>query len=327
MKRILAVDDEVGILRILERTFAGPDYEIRTVNKPWLTLEVLQTFTPDLILLDVMMPQLSGFDLCDKIKEDPRLANIKIMFLSAKSDSSAVDRGYTAGAWDYVRKPFNESELRRKVDILINTQSQESVNAVITTMLLTLTDNIKAPLLGVSQIYNALIPDERVKGPLRIATAAVNEMLVLLRGLSLWAEVKSGSRQIQTVPFRLTDLTLQSNLSRSNRDPISNITGNKLMIGDPVLIQSVLTASADWISVSSGEVYLTETHYVFSLVGTKNRTYPATAGVFDRPINKTAVDLLFHVMRDILHTMGGSIQYADLNLNIRLPILKEPDTV
>jgi two-component system sensor histidine kinase/response regulator len=113
--RILVVDDQVSIARLLV-TILGPfGYEIVTVTSGKLALRKLEEKAVDLIMLDVLMPDMDGFKVCQRIRQQPHLAEVPIIFLSAADDKTFIVRALEAGAVDYVVKPFNEAELVSRV--------------------------------------------------------------------------------------------------------------------------------------------------------------------------------------------------------------------
>jgi DNA-binding response OmpR family regulator len=114
-KRILIADDEPNIVVSLEFLMKQRGYDIRVVSNGAEALEAVGEFRPDLILLDVMMPRVSGYDVCQKVRENPEWQGIKIIMLSAKGRDVEVTKGIAIGADAYVTKPFSTRELIAKV--------------------------------------------------------------------------------------------------------------------------------------------------------------------------------------------------------------------
>jgi DNA-binding response OmpR family regulator len=114
-KRILIADDEPNIVVSLEFLMKQRGYDVLVVNNGEDALKAVGEFGPDLILLDVMMPRLSGYDLCQKVRENPAWQGIKIIMLSAKGRDVEVTKGMAIGADAYVTKPFSTKELMAKV--------------------------------------------------------------------------------------------------------------------------------------------------------------------------------------------------------------------
>ena len=115
VKRILIADDEPNIVVSLEFLMKQRGYDIRVVSNGAEALEAIGEFRPDLILLDVMMPRVSGYDVCQKVRENPEWQGIKIIMLSAKGRDVEVTKGIAIGADAYVTKPFSTRDLIAKV--------------------------------------------------------------------------------------------------------------------------------------------------------------------------------------------------------------------
>jgi putative two-component system response regulator len=123
-KRILVVDDDENILN-LERTILGQKgFEVTGAAGGAEALKLLGERTFDLVLLDVMMPEVDGFTVCRKIKDDPRLKDIPVIFLTAKGGGEALAEGFESGAIMYINKPFTANKLLT----IVNTMLQSGTN-------------------------------------------------------------------------------------------------------------------------------------------------------------------------------------------------------
>jgi len=114
-KKILIADDEPNIVVSLEFLMKQRGYEVRVANTGEDALAAVGEFVPDLILLDVMMPRMSGYDLCQRVRENPAWQGIRIIMLSAKGRDIEVSKGIAVGADAYVTKPFSTKDLLAKV--------------------------------------------------------------------------------------------------------------------------------------------------------------------------------------------------------------------
>jgi DNA-binding response OmpR family regulator len=119
-RRILIVDDEPNIVTSLEFLMRGSDYDVLVARDGEEALGLAESFRPDLVLLDVMMPQRSGFDVCRSIRENPALRETKIVILTAKGRAVEKDKGLNLGANAYVTKPFSTKELMITVRRLLS---------------------------------------------------------------------------------------------------------------------------------------------------------------------------------------------------------------
>jgi DNA-binding response OmpR family regulator len=122
-RRILIVDDEPNIVTSLEFLMRESSYEVRVARDGEEALRRAESFLPDLILLDVMMPQRSGFEVCRKIRENPALRDVKIVMLTAKGRDVEKYRGLNLGANAYVTKPFSTKELMNTVRGLLDART------------------------------------------------------------------------------------------------------------------------------------------------------------------------------------------------------------
>ncbi|MCG9875629.1 MAG: response regulator [Leptospiraceae bacterium] len=112
---ILIVDDTPRNLQLLGGILSEEGYEISFAQSGASALSILQNISPDLVLLDVMMPEMDGYELCERILQEERNRSIPILFLSAKIESEDVLRGFEAGGVDYISKPFQAKELLARI--------------------------------------------------------------------------------------------------------------------------------------------------------------------------------------------------------------------
>ena len=112
---ILLVDDSQALLELISSFLEAEDYTLFTHDTGEKALKFLENNIPDLILLDRIMPGMQGIEVCKRIKQDERLQNIPIIFLTATSDVKAIVEGFQAGAVDYITKPFQKEELLARV--------------------------------------------------------------------------------------------------------------------------------------------------------------------------------------------------------------------
>lgn len=122
--RILSVDDD-DLNQIFIKEVLSDLYDVMPVMDGEEALEVMNTFKPDVILLDVIMPGMSGYDVCRAIRHTPNHDRVKIIFTSAKTRPKEREEGYTAGGDDYITKPFSYDELVGKINMFSKMQSVE----------------------------------------------------------------------------------------------------------------------------------------------------------------------------------------------------------
>jgi two-component system alkaline phosphatase synthesis response regulator PhoP len=133
--KLLVVDDEKDILEFLTYNLEANNYIVETAQDGISALKKLKSFKPSLIILDVMMPRLNGVETCEKIRKDPTLDNVIILFLSARSEEFTQVACYNAGADDFIEKPIKIKLIIKKIEILlkksIHNNSVTSINGVI----------------------------------------------------------------------------------------------------------------------------------------------------------------------------------------------------
>lgn len=116
MPKILIVDDDVTITTLMESLVKMERHEPTTVNDSLQAMEVARSVKPDLITLDLMMPGLSGIELCRLLHNDPEFENTPIIIVSAKDDTQSKEMAFAAGARDYITKPFNIDDFLTKIN-------------------------------------------------------------------------------------------------------------------------------------------------------------------------------------------------------------------
>ena len=117
--KILVVDDEIYIVHILDFSLGMEGYEVVTALDGEQALEKMKTEKPDLIVLDIMMPKLDGYEVCKAVKADPATKQIPVILLSAKGRNVDQTMGFEVGADDYITKPFSPRKLVERINQLL----------------------------------------------------------------------------------------------------------------------------------------------------------------------------------------------------------------
>lgn len=118
-RKALIVDDEPNIVTALEFLLERRGYEVRVAANGDEAVALAESFRPDVMLLDVMMPKRSGYDVCQRVRARPDLQHVKIVMLSAKGREAEVSKGLALGADLYITKPFSTQELVERIDGLL----------------------------------------------------------------------------------------------------------------------------------------------------------------------------------------------------------------
>ena len=119
MPKILIVDDDVTITDLMQSLVKMEGHEATIVNDSLQAVEVARSVQPDLITLDLMMPGLTGFEVCQLLHQDPEFSNTPIIIISAKDDTQSKEMAFAAGARDYITKPFNIDDFLNKINTFI----------------------------------------------------------------------------------------------------------------------------------------------------------------------------------------------------------------
>jgi DNA-binding response OmpR family regulator len=112
---VLVVDDNPQNLQVLGPMLENKGYDVAFATSGEQALEFIDSEIPDLVLLDIMMPDMDGYQVCKRLKKEKTTASIPVIFLTAKSDTDDIVQGFEAGGVDYVTKPFNSAELLARV--------------------------------------------------------------------------------------------------------------------------------------------------------------------------------------------------------------------
>ncbi|MFC2135824.1 response regulator transcription factor [Bacteroidota bacterium] len=198
MKKILIVDDHPDNVFILQDRLEREGYEVITAYDGETGLKRTMDENPDLILLDVMMPGMSGYEVCTKIMETESTKNIPVILVTALTDAQDVKEGLLAGAFDYIKKPFNRIELLARVNSALRYRESskilveiEKINTFAATVL-TANHEIKQPLTLINLSIAALkretekdlIAPEAILKRVKIIEEATGTIIRVLEKLS-----------------------------------------------------------------------------------------------------------------------------------------------
>lgn len=234
---ILIVDDVPLNLQMLGGLLQSKGYEVAPASSGAIALEMAQTQTPDLILLDIQMPEMDGFKVCKLLKENPVTKDIPVIFLTAFVETEDIVRGFELGAVDYISKPFNSSELIARVNthlslkkatdllqetnkkLVLSNENLESLNAELKNanamknrMLSMVAHDLKNPLGGIQGLVSFLISDDRltkyadIVESLDLMQKSSTSMLDLVKEILDSAALEIGRIQLNTDVVSIEDL-------------------------------------------------------------------------------------------------------------------------
>jgi len=156
--KVMIVDDNVINIELLEEILSKFQLNISSFSKPKEAYQALLTEKFDLFLLDIMMPEMSGFELTQKIKDVPHNQNAPIIFISALSDSHTKIKGYDLGSYAYIEKPFDINVIKSQIfNILKNQKAKEAIDTKKEDFLATVTHDLKTPISAGINALNLLL--------------------------------------------------------------------------------------------------------------------------------------------------------------------------
>jgi signal transduction histidine kinase len=212
--KILAVDDDV-IDRTIVKNLLSKDYNLKTASTGEQALEIAADFQPDIILLDVMMPGITGYEVCRQIRADSKLQYAKIIMVSGQTTISERLAGYEAGADDYITKPFDEGELLAKIRVYLRLKSVEEVDRFKTNVLTLLSHEARTPLSSLIGPAEMLMSEEDMdaeekKVLVELMCSSAKRLYRFFENVMLLSSLKSGSRQLSPASTDLCDLVREA---------------------------------------------------------------------------------------------------------------------
>jgi DNA-binding response OmpR family regulator len=124
-KTILIVDDEPSILMTIQFLMTQQGYDVLTAERGEDALDLISRYKPDLVLLDIMLPGIDGYEVCEIIRLNPDYGKVKIVFLTAKGHETEIAEGLALGADAYITKPYSNVELLAKIKELLQDPSEK----------------------------------------------------------------------------------------------------------------------------------------------------------------------------------------------------------
>jgi two-component system, sensor histidine kinase and response regulator len=213
---ILVVDDVMENIQLVERVFKNTGYTVVKATSGEEAFKVLEEITPNLILLDIEMPGLDGFEICSIIKQNPNTKEIPVIFVTTKNDQETIIKGFRLGAIDYITKPFYREELLLRVKnhlhIQILTKDLKESNKTKDKFFSIIAHDLRSPLsglLGISQILLDDIDDMSKQEILEISGQISNsakKLFNLLENLLEWSRVQTGGMKNNPDTIQLSDL-------------------------------------------------------------------------------------------------------------------------
>jgi len=206
--RILVVDDDSMNLFVFQDIFISEDQFIcEYVENGEDALEILPSFRPDIILLDIMMPGISGYEVCKKIRQEPKYQFIKIIMVSGKGMLVERLEGYEKGADDYIVKPFDRDELLAKINVFKRLKRVEEIQSNQSNLLALLSHETKTPMSGIIGAVDLLLADNCSQSQtdmLNIVQSSARQLLQFIERITLYYRLSQGQKfEMQPVSLML----------------------------------------------------------------------------------------------------------------------------
>lgn len=253
---ILIVDDVLANLRLLDHILREKGYKVRPVTNGTLALQVAEKEKPDLVLLDIMMPDIDGFEVCRRFKENPKLSDVPIIFISALNDTKDIVKALTSGGADYITKPFKAEEVRVRVATHLNIYFQQKelqkLNAQKDKFFSIIAHDLRGPFssfLGVTQLLDEMLPElsrEEIRDFAASMRTSATNLYSLLENLLQWAKNQQGLTPFTPMKELLLSLVNESILTllepakNKGIEIVINIDSNIEVFADKNMLQTVI---------------------------------------------------------------------------------------
>ena len=223
--KILIVDDVMSNVLLLKVLLTNEKFAIATASNGRQALEQVEKENPDLVLLDVMMPDMSGFEVAQHLKSNPNTADIPIIFLTALNSTADIVKGFQVGANDFISKPFNKEELIIRVThqislvaakrlILSKTEELQRTIAGRDKLYLVIAHDLRSPMGSIKMVLNMLIlnlPSEKIGAEmyelLTMANQTTEDVFSLLDNLLKWTKSQIGKLNVVYQDVDLVEVT------------------------------------------------------------------------------------------------------------------------
>jgi len=299
---ILVVDDQPNNLKVISSVL-GESYSLSFANNGVNALKILDGLTPDLVLLDVMMPEMDGYEVCQHIKSNEKTKDIPVIFLTAKTDIEDIIKAFNAGAVDYITKPFNIMELKVRVSNHINLKHAHSELEEANKKLIKLNHekdkfftiiahDLRNPFIGITSLSKIMLDQlksndfENMEEYVQEINNASKNAYNLLKNLLNWARSQTGRMEFTPTllsVFSLLDETvnlLKESASLKGINLINTLPDDIEIVGDKEMLSVVFR------NIISNAIKFTKTGGTIRIEAVQNES-ELTIQVIDSGIGMT----------------------------------------
>lgn len=279
--KILIVDDVMSNVLLLKVLLTNEKFAIATASNGRQALEQVEKENPDLVLLDVMMPDMSGFEVAQHLKSNPQTAEIPIIFLTALNSTADIVKGFQVGANDFISKPFNKEEL------IIRVTHQISLVAA-KRLILSKTEELQRTIAGRDKLYSVIAHD--LRSPMGSIKMVLNMLILNLPFEKIGAEMY----ELLTMANQTTEdvFSLLDNLLKWTKSQISKL--------------NVVYQDVDLVEVTDGVIE------IFSMVASLKKIRIREMKP-ERMMVNADIDMLKTVVRNLL---SNAIKFSKENSEI-----------
>lgn len=260
---ILIVDDTLKNIQLLGTILKKADYEISVASDGKQALKLLETVTPDLILLDIMMPDIDGYEVCQIIKKDKVLRSIPIIFLTGKTDTSDIVKGFEVGAADYVMKPYKTAELMARVqqqlelkyardELRSSNEELARLNRDKDQFLSIISHDLRSPFQGILGLSGLLknefdnFSSEEICNIIDLLDSSLNGVYKLVENLLSWSMVEMGNYKLYALKLNIREVMetqiglYEIQVKDKNINIVINVEEEMTIITDEQALSTVL---------------------------------------------------------------------------------------
>lgn len=222
--RILAIDDDPNNITIVEELL-GDDHDLKTATTGEQALRIAQDFRPDLVLLDIMMPGMNGYEVCRRLRERYTPEQTKIIMVSARAMVSERLEGYDAGADDYITKPFDADEFLAKIRLYMSLKPAEEMDRMSCEIAATIIDELRIPVVVAQNIISDAAANilgaisTELRRQLEVANDCMDSIDSIMNNFSDFLEIHQSKVELQRTIFSIQSVVLEvADLLKPKRD-------------------------------------------------------------------------------------------------------------
>ncbi len=254
--KILIVDDIPKNIQVAANILKQENYNITFAKSGVQALEKIEKIDFDLILLDVMMPEMDGFEVCRRVKANEATKGIPVIFLTAKTESESIVKGFEVGGIDYITKPFNGIELlarvRNHISLRTTQKELEKANATKDRMFSIIGHDLRGPIGNIKSIFSLLTDNQKSFDPkqfqtfLSLGRESAESTFALLENLLNWARTQRNQINFNPKKVDIYRLTLEMislvSLQASNKDIelINEVEPHAIVFADDEMIKTII---------------------------------------------------------------------------------------